>query len=115
MAEQFAGNHDVVVGINDTLSVGGDRRVDVGRNLSSSAQANQTLVVGKDLAVTVGKNLRFRAADSLELVCGGASILMKKDGTIVIKGKDVLIDASGKVNVKSSADLVIKGSKVLQN
>ena len=68
MAEQFGGNRDVAVGINDTLSVGGDRQENVGRNMSSSVQANQTLVVGKDLAVTVGKNVRIRAADSLSLI-----------------------------------------------
>jgi type VI secretion system secreted protein VgrG len=37
---------------------------------------------------------------------------MKKDGTIQIKGKDITINGSGKVNVKASSDVVIKGSKV---
>jgi type VI secretion system secreted protein VgrG len=37
---------------------------------------------------------------------------MKKDGTIVIKGKDVSIDGAGKINVKASSDVVVKGSKV---
>jgi type VI secretion system secreted protein VgrG len=37
---------------------------------------------------------------------------MKKDGTITIKGKDITVDGSGKINVKASGDVVIKGSKV---
>jgi type VI secretion system secreted protein VgrG len=37
---------------------------------------------------------------------------MKKDGTITIKGKDISIQGSGKINVKASSDVVIKGSKV---
>jgi len=37
---------------------------------------------------------------------------MKKDGTITIKGKDITISGSGKINVKASSDVVIKGSKV---
>ena len=37
---------------------------------------------------------------------------MKKDGTIIIKGKDITIDGSGKINVKASSDVVVKGSKV---
>jgi len=37
---------------------------------------------------------------------------MKKDGTITIKGKDINIDGSGKINAKASSDVVIKGSKV---
>jgi type VI secretion system secreted protein VgrG len=40
---------------------------------------------------------------------------MKKDGTITIKGKDITIDGSGKINVKASNDIVMKGSKILQN
>jgi type VI secretion system secreted protein VgrG len=40
---------------------------------------------------------------------------MKKDGTIVIKGKDVTVEGSGKINVKASSDIVMKGSKILQN
>jgi type VI secretion system secreted protein VgrG len=40
---------------------------------------------------------------------------MKKDGTIVIKGKDITVEGSGKINVKASSDIVMKGSKILQN
>ena len=34
---------------------------------------------------------------------------------IVIKGKNVSVDGSGKVNVKASSDLVLKGANILQN
>jgi type VI secretion system secreted protein VgrG len=40
---------------------------------------------------------------------------MKKDGTITIKGKDITVDGSGKINVKASGDIVMKGSKITQN
>jgi type VI secretion system secreted protein VgrG len=40
---------------------------------------------------------------------------MKKDGTINIKGKDITIEGSGKINVKASSDMTLKGSKILQN
>ena len=46
---------------------------------------------------------------------GDASITMKKDGTITIKGKDITIEGSGKINVKASGDLVLKGSKIAGN
>ena len=32
---------------------------------------------------------------------------MKKDGTITIKGKDITIEGSGKVNAKAGGDIVI--------
>jgi type VI secretion system secreted protein VgrG len=37
---------------------------------------------------------------------------MQKNGTIAIKGKDISIEGSGKINVKASSDVVVKGSKV---
>jgi type VI secretion system secreted protein VgrG len=40
---------------------------------------------------------------------------MKKDGTIAIKGKDITIQGTGKVNVKADSDVVIKGSQVKTN
>ncbi|MGB0128040.1 MAG: hypothetical protein WBP72_15170, partial [Rhodocyclaceae bacterium] len=59
-----------------------------------------------------GKNLFLDAGDSITIKTGSASIMMKKDGTIVIKGKDITIEGSGKINAKASSDVVIKGSKV---
>jgi type VI secretion system secreted protein VgrG len=40
---------------------------------------------------------------------------MKKDGTITIKGKDITLKASGKINAKASSSVTIKGSKILEN
>ena len=36
---------------------------------------------------------------------------MKKDGTITIKGKDITIEGSGKINVKASSDITMKGRR----
>jgi hypothetical protein len=52
------------------------------------------------------------AADSVSITTGSASITMKKDGTITIKGKDITIDGSGKINVKASSDIVMTGKKI---
>ena len=41
--------------------------------------------------------------------------LMKKDGTIQIVGKDITVKGSGKINVKASKNVVIKGKKILEN
>ena len=45
---------------------------------------------------------------------GDASVTMKKDGTI-IKGKDLQTDKSGKINMKATRNVVVKGSKSLNN
>ena len=36
-------------------------------------------------------------------------------GTITIKGKDITVQGSGKIGIKASSDVVIKGSKIAQN
>jgi hypothetical protein len=36
-------------------------------------------------------------------------------GAIVLKGKNITLDGSGKINVKAAGDVVIKGSKIGQN
>ena len=54
-------------------------------------------------------------ANSINLKVGEASISMKKDGTIHIKGKDITIEGWGKVTAKAGTDLVLKGSRVQEN
>ncbi|MDQ0074391.1 type VI secretion system secreted protein VgrG [Variovorax boronicumulans] len=111
------------VGANQSSSIGANRSVDVGAALSTNVGADESRSVsggrsssvGKDDALSVGKNLVISAGDSISITTGSASITMKKDGTIVIKGKDITIDASGKINAKASSDIVMKGSKILQN
>jgi type VI secretion system secreted protein VgrG len=113
--ETIPGSRAVAIGANDTLTVGGDQVVQVGRNATRSVQSNEAIAIGKDLKVSVGKHLVIQAGDSLTLKVGAASVTLKKDGSIVLKGTDISIEGSGKVNVKASGDVVLKGSKILQN
>ena len=102
----------VTVGANQTTSVGSNQSLTVGKNLTASVGEARSTTVGKDDALKVGKNLVIDAGDSITIKTGSASITMKKDGTVVIKGKDITLEGSGKINVKASSDVVIKGSKV---
>jgi type VI secretion system secreted protein VgrG len=63
--------------------------------------------VAKDQAVDVGKTITITAGDQIVLKTGSASITMKKNGDIVIEGKQITIKGSG--------DVIIKGQKILQN
>ena len=103
----YPGSLSVTIGVHESVSVGGDSTRTVLRNKTSAVQSNQS--------VEVGKNFVLRAGDSVSIVCGAASLTMKKDGSIVIKGKDITIDASGKLTAKSISDVVIKGSKLGSN
>lgn len=113
----------ITVGANQSTTVGRNRGIDVGSNLATQVGGGEKRTIGKGRATTigaddtlsVGKNLAITAADSISITTGSASIVMKKDGTITIKGKDITIEGSGKINVKASSDVVMKGSKILQN
>ena len=63
----------------------------------------------------VGKVLAVTAGDEISFTTGKASILMKKDGTIVISGKDISVTGSGQITAKATKDMVLKGKKILQN
>jgi type VI secretion system secreted protein VgrG len=116
-------NQSTSVGANQSTDVGANRSIEVGAKLSTKVGADESREVGagrstqvaNDDAIKVGKNFVLDAGDSISLKTGSASITMKKDGTITIKGKDITIDGSGKINIKASSDIVMKGSKILQN
>jgi type VI secretion system secreted protein VgrG len=108
-------SQSTTVGAGQTNQIGADRSVSVGGAQSTTVAKGRTTSVGEDDALKVGKNLVIDAGDSVSIKTGSASITMKKDGTIQIKGKDITIDGSGKINVKASGDIVMKGSKILQN
>ena len=116
-------SQSTTIGTTQSVSVGASRSVSVGSDLSTQVGAEETrtvggsrnTTVGKDDALKVAKAMLIDAGEALVLKTGSASITMKKDGTIVIKGKDVTIEGSGKINVKASSDVVVKGSKILNN
>ncbi len=103
------------VGKDESITIGGGRTESVSKSESVSVGEARSVSIGKDDSLSVGKNLTINAGDSITITTGSASISMKKDGTIVIKGKDISIQGSGKINVKASSDITMKGSKILQN
>ncbi|MDP3822216.1 MAG: type VI secretion system tip protein TssI/VgrG [Burkholderiales bacterium] len=124
-------NQDISVGSNQSTSVGADqsatiganRTVEVGKDLKTVVAKNEvrevgearTTKIGKDDKWQVGKKFYLEAADEITLKTGDASIVMKKNGTIQIKGKDITITGSGKIGIKASGDMTLKGSKIAEN
>jgi type VI secretion system secreted protein VgrG len=116
-------NQNETIGENRTLTVGKKEDITIGDDRKEEVAKSETITIGKDRkheigdndSLKVGKKLIIQAGDEITIKTGSASIVMKKDGTITIKGKDITVDGSGKVNVKAGGDVVIKGSKVTQN
>ncbi len=87
---------------------------------SDDGNARVTLADDGEIALTSSEgNVRIGAkgvtvsgTDKVDLVTGSAAIQMKKDGTIVIKGKDITLDGSGTIAVKATGDVNVKGSKI---
>lgn len=103
------------VGLDQMTNVGVHRSVNVGVSQSHHVGGARKATVGKDDHLDVATHLVINAGESVTIKTGDASIIMKRDGTITIKGKDISMQASGKVNVKADGNIVMKGSKILKN
>ena len=117
----------VIVENNQTISVGatkkdkGDRtttiqhddKLSVGNDLTAEIKGKETHTVTKDRVTNakendtldVGKKLTITAGDEIVLQTSDATIIMKKNGDITIKGKKIIIKGSG--------DVIVKGQKIV--
>ena len=100
---------------SQTTSVGGDLKTKVGKNAEVSIGGGRTQSVGKNEALKVKQKILISAGEEIVIETGEASITMKKNGDIKIKGKNLAFEGSSKVTVKASSDLTLKGSKISQN
>ena len=91
-------------------------RVDEGvaKDLDEKIQGKHMVQVTKEHKVQA-KKLQLIAADEISFKTGSAQIVMKKNGNIEIKGKDITVEGSGKINVKASGQLTLKGSQIKAN
>ena len=103
------------VGKDESITIGSNRTENVGKNEQVQVGDSRTHGVGKNDTLSVGKLLAITAGDAISITVGSASIVMRKDGTVAINGKDISITGSGQINGKASKNIVLKGQKILQN
>ena len=114
-AEEIGAVKAVTVGGNSTETVGGSKSMDVGKSISAKAGKDVSIVSGKKMDLASGDNFAISGSkkgyieleDELTIKVGSASITLKKNGDVAIKG--------AKINVKGSGKITIKGSNVLEN
>jgi len=130
-SESVTGGESIDIGKDRSLTVAGSSTISVGKDETVTVTGNRTDEVGKDEQVTIGKNrthsvadkdslsvgkqLLIDVGDEIVIQSGSASITLKKDGTITIKGNNITLDGGGKINVKAGGDVIVKGSKITQN
>jgi len=111
----IAAAQTISVGAGQTVSIGSDLGETIGGGHTQSVAKDRSASVGGADSITVGKSFTLSATDEISIVTGDASIVMKKDGTITIQGKNITIKGTGKINAEASGDMTLKGSKILQN
>lgn len=85
-----------------------------GKTVAMKAQ-NSILQLDQNLKADAAKKITVDAGDEIMIKTGKASITLNKDGTIIIKGVNITLDGSGKINAKASNDVVLKGSTIVAN
>jgi type VI secretion system secreted protein VgrG len=122
MATNVGAVNSLTVGAANSKTVGGDDKEEVngGKTVTVAKDLGETISGGHTVTVTKAhalkaKTISMEAEDEITIKTGDATISMKKDGTITIKGKDIAIQGSGKIGVKADSDLTLKGSKIGEN
>ncbi|RWP27336.1 type VI secretion system tip protein TssI/VgrG [Mesorhizobium sp.] len=120
---QIGADQKIKIANDQSTEIGGGRATKIAKDDATEIGADRMLKIAGDSAVkanksstlTAAKKISIDAGDELILSCGSASITMKKDGTIIVEGKDLTLKGSGKINVKASSDIIMKGSQIKQN
>ncbi|MGH8170329.1 MAG: type VI secretion system Vgr family protein, partial [Steroidobacteraceae bacterium] len=114
-SQSIGGGRTLSVAKDESIAVSGGRTDEVTKDEQVSIGQKRSQSVGTDDSLTVGQKLSINAGDSVEIVTGSASITMKQDGTITLKGNNITLSGDGDITIKAGGNVVIKGTKVTQN
>jgi type VI secretion system secreted protein VgrG len=114
-AEEIGAVKAVAVGSNSSEDVGANKSVNAGANITETAGKNVSIQSGKKMSLSAGDDFSLSGAkkgvisikDQLTIKVGKAMITLKKNGDIILKGKNI--------NVKGSGNIVMKAKKILEN
>ena len=87
------------------------------QNASPDAKIDHLTKVVRVLWHEVVRMRRYITFDRNEIAVknGSASIVLKQDGSIIIRGNNITIEGASRVNIKASADIVLKAANIRQN
>ena len=102
----------VTIQKNRTIAIGESLSENVGKDVTKAIDGERSVEISKGDTLKVTKKILIDAGDELTIKVGMAQLIMKKDGTITLKGKDVSVDAAAKLELKASAQAELKAAKV---
>lgn len=105
--ERIDGGSTIRIGKAAVREVAGAGKDVIGADSVQQVGGNVSQQIGGSLGVAAAREIVLQAGDQLTLKSGSALIVLRKDGSITISGV--------RVEVKSSGDLVLKGSRVVTN
>ncbi len=111
------------IGLASTTMIGVSSSTTVGKSIEVTSGKTMGVTVGERSTESVGKTKSIDVGDELTITVGASRLIMKKDGTIQLIGKDIQFKASSNINneagskmtVKAGGDIILKGSKVNMN
>lgn len=113
--ENVGGSESVSVIGARSITVGGAGSLTVGSDYTVGVGGGRTSTIANDDTVTAGKKIVISAGDQITLKAGSATMTLKKNGDISVNGKNINLDGSGKLNLKASSTVKVKGSKIANN
>ena len=121
--EQVGLARNLMIGAAYTIEVGAAMNTMVVGVQGTQVMMSRTVSVSQDQITTIGgrhtENVAhtrtLTAGDCIELICGNSRLVMKKDGTITLKGKDIQVESTSDTKIKATGELVLKGSKIGEN
>ncbi len=108
-------NRSEQIGGSDQTTVSKTKDISVGGRFSIKSQADITIDAGKGLSIDSDKSLSINSAQTIQMSCGDSSIILQKDGTVMIKGKRILIDADELADIETGTQIVMKSGKISLN
>lgn len=109
--------HAEVVGRNRTMKVGKKFSLEAGEDIEMKTDKKFAAEATEDFGIKTAKKFTLEATDEIEIKTGSASLVMKSDGKIVLKGTDVTMEGGSgkKVNIDGGGIITIDGTMVKIN
>ncbi len=97
-------NQSETVGASSTITIGANKSESIGQNMTASVGNNFSVAVGTVYQISTGRDFTVTANEQIVFKCGTASLILKKNGDIELKGNLIL--------PATARDILIKGSKI---